>query len=183
MSTASDVIETLFIGAAVALIIGAVMNNGNGNSVSDATGDSLDLTPSPTTDSLPTPSTGDPLTVWAQAIADFEGGGNPDSVSARNNNPGNLKFAGQAGAIGQDPSGFAIFDSFDSGWSALLRQLQLYVNRFPNFSITQITTHYLGGDPNNPQVTSQGNPFTYAESIAAALGVSTSATLKNTFGG
>ena len=36
----------------------------------------------------------------------------------RNNNPGNLKFAGQAGAVGQDKDGFAIFSSMDAGVAA-----------------------------------------------------------------
>jgi hypothetical protein len=35
----------------------------------------------------------------------------------------------------------------------------------------------------NPQKTNQGDPFAYASAVASAVGVSTDATLKNTFGG
>jgi hypothetical protein len=180
--------EILALGGALT-VVAVVILNGNGSSAAASPEPSLDvLNPEPnlTPITLNTPSlpgAAQPtLDQWANAIFDFEGGG-PTDRNVRNNNPGNLKFAGQAGAVGQDPDGFAIFDSFDSGWTALINQLQKYVNNFPNFSFTQITAHYLGIDPNNPQVTSQGNPFTYAASVAAALGVTTSATLKNTFGG
>ena len=44
----------------------------------------------------------------------------------RNNNPGNLKFAGQPGAIGKDAQGFAIFRTPADGLAAMRRQLGLY---------------------------------------------------------
>jgi hypothetical protein len=44
----------------------------------------------------------------------------------RNNNPGNLKFAGQPGAIGKDSQGFAIFKTPAEGIAAMRRQLGLY---------------------------------------------------------
>ena len=49
----------------------------------------------------------------------------------RNNNPGNLNFAGQAGATKEGgPNGrFARFGSMDEGVAALARQLQLYAGR------------------------------------------------------
>lgn len=47
----------------------------------------------------------------------------------RNNNPGNLMYAGQAGAIGQDEAGFAIFETVEAGWRALERQIELDANR------------------------------------------------------
>lgn len=47
----------------------------------------------------------------------------------RNNNPGNLMYAGQRGAIGKDEQGFAVFDTVDSGWAALYRQIQLDAGR------------------------------------------------------
>jgi hypothetical protein len=184
----SDLVEILALGGALT-IVAVVILKGNGTSAAAAPAPTLDVlstTPDVPPITLNTPSippAAQPtLDQWAQAIFNFEGGG-PDDRNVRNNNPGNLKFAGQANVIGVDPDGFAIFDSFDSGWTALLNQLGKFVRVYPDFSFTQITAHYLGIDPNNPQVTSQGNPFTYAASVAAALGVTTSATLKNTFGG
>ncbi len=47
----------------------------------------------------------------------------------RNNNPGNLKFAGQPGAIGKDAQGFAIFGTPAEGVAAMRRQLGLYRSR------------------------------------------------------
>jgi hypothetical protein len=41
---------------------------------------------------------------------------------------GNLKFIGQKGTIGKDDKGFAIFDSYQSGWNALIRQLTIVAN-------------------------------------------------------
>lgn len=48
----------------------------------------------------------------------------------RNNNPGNLEFAGQAGAVREDGEGrFAKFSSMEQGIAALANQLQLYQSR------------------------------------------------------
>ena len=40
------------------------------------------------------------------------------------NNPGNLKFANQTDATGKTPTGFATFDTPDSGWKALYNQIE-----------------------------------------------------------
>jgi hypothetical protein len=123
------------------------------------------------------------LEAWAKAIQSVEGGG-PLDRNTRNNNPGNLKFAGQAGATGADAQGFAIFSSFADGWAALLRQLQKYVTDFPQYNLTQLTAHYLGqSDALTPKVTAQGNPFAYSQKVASALGVSVDSTLQSIFGG
>lgn len=128
-------------------------------------------------------STPDALQAWANAIFKHEGG-TPGDRNVRNNNPGNLKFAGQAGATGADAQGFAIFGSISDGWAALNRQLLKYVRDFPGYSILQIMAHYLGQTGAiSPRVTSEGNPFTYAAAVASAVGVSPDATLKDTFGG
>ena len=50
----------------------------------------------------------------ANAIANFEGFNVSGSVAQRNNNPGNLMYAGQAGAS-QGANGFAVFDSVGDG--------------------------------------------------------------------
>lgn len=115
------------------------------------------------------------IQAWAQAIATFEGFYQSGTVAQRNNNPGNLKFAGQSGASGKDSSGFAIFPDVGTGWQALYNQLASYVSQFPNYTILQIMARYLGQSV--PTVDTQGNAFTYASNVANALGVTTDTTL------
>lgn len=64
---------------------------------------------------------------WASAIKNFEGW-YPGSRAYRNNNPGNLKFAGQKGTTGQDEQGHAIFGTYSQGWDALINQLTIAAN-------------------------------------------------------
>lgn len=54
------------------------------------------------------------------------------SRSYRNNNPGNLKFVGQKGAIGKDENGFAIFATYEDGRQAHIRQIQTDAGRGKN---------------------------------------------------
>ncbi len=119
------------------------------------------------------------LSAWAGAIATFEGFYISGSRPQRNNNPGDLKYAGQPGAVGQDAAGFAIFPDPSTGWTALNNQLQAYVNEFPGYSLYQIMEHYLGQNitASGGQTTSQGNSTTYANAVAAAIGVDPSTTL------
>lgn len=174
--------ETLIllgVGVIVVLFLGSNSSDGgSGDSftVPDATGDS-----SFTSDIPSVSSDTSRLSQWADAIFHFEGG-QPGNLNVRNNNPGNLKFAGQAGATLGD-NGFAVFQSIDDGYAALTRQLQKYVSDFPNLTLTQLEAHYLGQtDYLNPKVTDQGNPFTYAGTIAQKLGVSPNDTLQSIFG-
>ena len=51
------------------------------------------------------------------------------SRSYRNNNPGNLRYTGQKGSIGKDQNGFAIFETYESGKLAHLRQIDLDASR------------------------------------------------------
>lgn len=88
------------------------------------------------------------LTLLAEAIKQHEGWF-PGSRSYRNNNPGNLMYAGQAGAIGADDAGFAIFDSYQDGWNALLNQLQLYAER--GLTIGQMLEIYAPPSDNDTQ--------------------------------
>ncbi len=115
------------------------------------------------------------ISTWASAIAQFEGFNTAGSRPARNNNPGDLMFAGQPGATGKDSGGFAIFPDPPTGWQALYNQLNAYVSEFPDFSILQIMAHYLG--QSTPTSDSQGNAFTYANFVAQALDVDPSTTL------
>jgi hypothetical protein len=52
----------------------------------------------------------------------------PGDLSVVNNNPGNLRYAGQAGSVGSN-KGYAVFTTPEAGWAALERQLQLDASR------------------------------------------------------
>ncbi len=52
----------------------------------------------------------------------------PGSLAYRNNNPGNLRFVGQAGAVPGE-GGFARFPSYDAGLNALRAQINLDATR------------------------------------------------------
>lgn len=121
------------------------------------------------------------LDAAASAIQQHEGWA-PGSVSFRNNNPGNLKYAGQPAATGADASGFAIFPDYQSGFDALKAQLALDASRNPGWTLTQFFSKYLGGDPYNPQTTNQGNPFSYAADVAGKIGADVGATIGQLFG-
>ena len=101
----------------------------------------------------------------AYAIKKFEGW-KEGSISFRNNNPGNLKFANQYGTVGIDQYGHAIFDSYESGWQALLNQLKIAFNGTskvyaPTDTLYQFFSKY-----------AEGNSKEYAEYVASALSVS-----------
>jgi hypothetical protein len=115
------------------------------------------------------------ISIWASAIAQFEGFNLPGSRPARNNNPGDLKFAGQSGATGQDSAGFAIFPDASTGFQALYNQLNKYVRDFPNSSLLEIMAHYLG--QHAASIDSQGNAFQYAGFVAGQLGTGVDTTL------
>lgn len=95
------------------------------------------------------------------------------SRSFRNNNPGNLKFARQAGAVDKDSGGFAIFDSYQAGWDALIRQLKMSAHdpsvtpsRYysPEMSLVDFFKVYAPSRDNN-------DPVAYALFVAQRLNV------------
>lgn len=110
------------------------------------------------------------LDKFAEAIKNFEG--KPGDLNYRNNNPGNLMYAGQPGAIGADSRGLAIFSTWDEGLAALKRQIALDASRYPQWSIYEyISNKYAPAGADNP------NDVAYAQSIALALGVTPNTTL------
>lgn len=120
---------------------------------------------------------------WAKATFGFECGSSATCKASRNNNPGNLKFAGQPGAV-PSSDGFAVFPSLDAGYAALNRQLTKTLNEQPSLTLTQFYARYLGqSDYLTPKITSQGDPFAYASKVAADLGVSPNQTIGSIFGG
>lgn len=85
----------------------------------------------------------------------------PGSLAYRNNNPGNLVFANQPGAT--QNGAFASFSSYDQGYQALQRQIQLDANR--GLTIQQFINKYAPASDGN-------DPTSYAAQIAAAEGLS-----------
>nr|WP_052923249.1 hypothetical protein [Escherichia coli] len=69
----------------------------------------------------------------------------------RNNNPGNLNYAGQGGATMEGGEGgrFAVFESMQHGVAALYKQLQLYFKRGINTLSSIVKTYAPASDNNN----------------------------------
>ena len=120
--------------------------------------------------------TSDPTKLGAllDAIQHFEGG-NPGDLNMRNNNPGNLKFANQAGATGADSRGFAIFPDYATGRDALAAQISLDLKRNPNQTLLDFISKY-------SPATDSNNPLAYASYVAKKLGASITDSLSSILG-
>ncbi len=113
----------------------------------------------------------------ALAIMNFEGY-YQGSRSQRNNNPGNIRWSSSnfpswmKGATGIDETGHVIFNSFESGWNALISLLKMMFNNTSSIYNSGMTLYQVF------QKYAEGNQKSYAESVARALGVSASSTLE-----
>lgn len=118
------------------------------------------------------------LEIMASAIRDWESGGDPNARNYRNNNPGNLRWTNPdtipwAGAIGLDPDSHVVFDTYDSGWAALIHQLtiaftgQSHVYN-PSMTLYDFFSKY-----------AEANPDNYARFVADRLGVDPATQLQN----
>lgn len=67
-------------------------------------------------------------TLLMQSIAKLEGFYKHGTLAQRQNNPGNLRFAKQVGAVKGD-KGFAKFSTLEQGWNALRAQIALDAKR------------------------------------------------------
>jgi hypothetical protein len=103
----------------------------------------------------------------AQAIQQQEGY-YPGSLAYTNNNPGNLIYAGQSGAV-PGSGGFAKFPDYTTGYQALLNQIQLYASR--GMTIQDMMNVYA------PAGQGSNDPTVYAMAIANAVGASPSTPL------
>lgn len=103
----------------------------------------------------------------AHAIKTFEGW-HVGSKSFRNNNPGNLIYAGQFKAV-DDGTGFAHFATYNDGYNALIRQLKLIVSGQSRIYRKDMTFleifHIWTSDP-------EPVPTNYAKKVAASVGAS-----------
>lgn len=107
----------------------------------------------------------DPQTqqVLASAIQQMEGF-YPGSLAYENNNPGNLMFVGQQGAVLAPDGFFAKFPTYEDGLGALYRQLDIYAGK--GYTIQQMMEKYA------PKGHGANDPNAYAQFIAQTIGVS-----------
>lgn len=116
------------------------------------------------------------LDLWCEAIKDHEGW-YEGSRSYVNNNPGNLRYAGQMLAIKADNKNFCVFPTYQDGYMALRNMLvnactgksQIYN---PEMSLIDFYNKYAPSSDNN-------DPNAYAEAVAKAMGVDPSIQIKN----
>lgn len=90
----------------------------------------------------------------------------------RNHNPGNLRYAGQAGSTGKDANGFAIFATYQLGYEALRNQILLVAKGkskvYPNpCTLAQFFAVYSPSTDGN-------DPTSYALEVAGKMKVSIS---------
>lgn len=114
---------------------------------------------------------------WALAIQQFEGY-YPGSKSYRNNNPGNIRYAGLFAnmAVGKDSTGFCIFETYAKGLNALETLLTraatgLSTVYSPEDTLLGFYEKYAPSSDNN-------HPAGYANFIAGKLGVPVTTKIK-----
>ncbi|WP_414456774.1 hypothetical protein [Enterobacter kobei] len=120
------------------------------------------LTNNPVTNFLNSGAGTDTTTEWGKQLHDWifektgiqlpRGDGYKSAPRGiRNNNPGNLNYAGQAGATleGGEGGRFAVFESMQHGVAALYKQLQLYFKRGINTLSSIVKTYAPASDNNN----------------------------------
>lgn len=110
---------------------------------------------------------GNHLMAWALAIQKFEGY-YAGSRAYRNCNPGNIRFVGQASAIGKDAAGFCIFPDYATGFEALKSLLRTCATGSklydPNGDLYAWAAVYAPSSDGNA-------PRSYAEFVAKSIGV------------
>lgn len=101
------------------------------------------------------------LTLWAEAIKEFEGW-SPGSLTYRLNNPGALRWSPY---MDGKKKGFAYFDNYQKGWRALLHQLRIAANGQSNVYDPDMTIKEFVDTWAPPEDNNQHNDK-YAEYIA-----------------
>lgn len=111
----------------------------------------------------------------AQAIQQQEGY-YPGSLAYRNNNPGNLVYAGQPGAT-LGAGGFASFPSYSAGYQALENQITLDVTRGTDVNGNPVTT--VGQLISSWAPPSENDTATYIANVSASTGFDPNASLSS----
>jgi hypothetical protein len=110
-------------------------------------------------------------TTLATLIAQMEGWLVSGSLAQINNNPGNLRYVGQAGATGSY-KGYATFSTPEAGWAALERQLQL--DAASGDTLQKFINEYAPPSENDTS--------NYLQYLVSGLGVSASTPLSQILG-
>ena len=101
----------------------------------------------------------------AEAMAEWEGFYTVGTRAFRNNNPLNVKYVGQALAIGKDDKNFCIFKTPDDGWTTGIALLRIKIfDQFFNGTISDVIKNWTSGDP----VENQNN---YINFVCKKLGI------------
>ena len=101
----------------------------------------------------------------AESMAEFEGFYTIGTPAWRNNNPLNVKYVGQALAIGKDDKNFCIFKTPEDGWATGIALLRIKVfDQFFNGTISDVIKNWTSGDP----VLNQNN---YINFVCKKLGI------------
>lgn len=86
------------------------------------------------------------LVALAKSIAQLEGYNKPGTLAQRHNNPGNLRYVGQSGAV-KGKGGFAVFRTPQDGFTALHNQILLDAGR--GLTLQQFVYKYAPPTSNN----------------------------------
>lgn len=112
----------------------------------------------------------------ASAIQNQEGY-YPGSLAYTNNNPGNLRYVGQAGAT-QGSGGFAQFPTYEAGYQALVSQINLDATRGtdaagnPTTTVAQLISSWAPASDNN-------DTSAYISSVSSQTGFDPNAPLSS----
>lgn len=106
----------------------------------------------------------------AASISQMEGYNVAGSLAQRNNNPGNLRFVGQAGAV-QGQGGFAAFPTPEAGQQALLDQINLDASR--GMTLTQFVNSYAPPSENDTS--------NYLNFVSSQTGIDPNSSLTSAF--
>ncbi len=125
--------------------------------------------------------TNNPLGSLADAWARAEGFYQSGSLAQRSNNPVNIKGTWD-GVTGHTPSGIAVFDTPDSGFSAAQSWLARQAQEHPTWTLYQLFAKVLGSVDGTPVDNAQGNSNQEAENVASFLGVPASTPVSSFLG-
>lgn len=103
----------------------------------------------------------------ANSIAQMEGWSVSGSLAQRNNNPGNIRYVGQAGATLGD-GGFAKYPSSDAGFNALTTLINKRANQ--GMTLSSFINQYAPSSDNN-------DTNSYLNFLSKQTGVSPDTTL------
>ncbi len=101
----------------------------------------------------------------AQSIAAVESGGNPNALSYRNNNPGNLRSWGSNPIV----SGYVKFQSMTDGWNALYSQIQTNINR--GLTLNEFFAGKAGVYAGYAPSADANKPYAYAARVGSDAGI------------